>query len=105
MSPTSSGMRGGQPLTTQPTAAPWLSPKVATRNRWPKVLNDMAWPLGGWGIPRVRSGQIPAALSGSAVAAHAAVREAIDHALAYVDRGRFGGGGRGEGARHAPRPA
>src|SRR5215471_7607586 len=35
------GMRGGQPSTTQPIAAPWLSPNVVTRKRWPKVLNDM----------------------------------------------------------------
>src|SRR5215469_1416891 len=42
MSATSSGMRGGQPSTTQPIAAPWLSPKLVKRNIWPKVLNDMA---------------------------------------------------------------
>jgi hypothetical protein len=41
MSASLSGMRGGQPSTTQPIAGPWLSPKVVTRNRWPKVLNDM----------------------------------------------------------------
>ena len=35
------GMRGGQPSTTQPIAAPWLSPKVVTRNKWPNVFNDM----------------------------------------------------------------
>ena len=35
-------MRGGQPSTTQPIAGPWLSPQVVTRNRWPKVLCDMA---------------------------------------------------------------
>ena len=40
-----SGMPGGQPSTTQPIAGPWLSPKVVTRNRWPKVLNDMAVPV------------------------------------------------------------
>jgi len=32
---------GGHPSTTQPIAGPWLSPKVVTRNRCPKVLNDM----------------------------------------------------------------
>ena len=32
---------GGQPSTTQPIAGPWLSPKVVTRKRWPKVLNDI----------------------------------------------------------------
>ena len=41
MSAASSGMRGGQPSTTQPIAAPWLSPKVVNRNMWPKVLKDM----------------------------------------------------------------
>ena len=40
----SSGRRGGQPSTTQPIPAPWLSPKVVTRKRWPKVLCDM----GSW---------------------------------------------------------
>src|SRR5437867_1395549 len=34
-------MPAGQPSTTQPIAGPWLSPKVVTRKRWPKVLNDM----------------------------------------------------------------
>ena len=34
-------MPGGQPSTTQPSAGPWLSPKVVTRNKWPKVLKDM----------------------------------------------------------------
>src|ERR1700719_2172048 len=41
MSSTVSGICGGQPSTTQPIATPWLSPKVVTRNRWPKVLWDM----------------------------------------------------------------
>src|SRR5215469_12820069 len=35
-------MRGGQPSTTQPIAGPWLSPKVVTRNKCPKVLNDIS---------------------------------------------------------------
>ena len=38
MSAASSGIIGGQPSTTQPSAGPWLSPKVVTRNRWPNVL-------------------------------------------------------------------
>src|SRR3712207_5977917 len=42
MSAASRGIRGGQPSTTQPRAGPWLSPKVVTRNRWPKLLWDMA---------------------------------------------------------------
>src|SRR5271169_2701668 len=41
MSASDSGMRGGQPSTTQPIAGPWLSPQVVTRNRWPKLLWDM----------------------------------------------------------------
>src|SRR6185312_8993863 len=35
---------GGQPSITQPMAGPWLSPQVVTRNRWPKLLCDMAAP-------------------------------------------------------------
>src|SRR5579871_5004492 len=35
-------MPGGQPSTTHPSAGPWLSPQVVTRNRCPKVLCDMA---------------------------------------------------------------
>ena len=42
MSASLSGMRGGQPSTTQPMAGPWLSPQVVMRNRWPKVLCDTA---------------------------------------------------------------
>src|SRR5271165_335078 len=41
MSAASSGRRGGQPSTTQPIPAPWLSPNVVTRKRWPKLLCDM----------------------------------------------------------------
>ena len=41
MSAAASGIRGGQPSITQPIAAPWLSPNVVTRNRWPKVLWDI----------------------------------------------------------------
>src|SRR5215470_11570140 len=46
MSSAVSGMRGGQPSTTQPIAGPWLSPKLVKRNMWPKVLNDMRDVLG-----------------------------------------------------------
>src|SRR3989304_6055088 len=42
MSGAVSGRPGGQPSTTQPIAGPWLSPQVVTRNRWPKVLWDIA---------------------------------------------------------------
>src|SRR6202165_4488753 len=59
MSASLSGMRGGQPSTTQPIAGPWLSPKVVTRNRWPKVLNDILR-LGRCGSLRPRRGQIAA---------------------------------------------
>src|SRR5262245_49085011 len=41
MSASVSGMPGGQPSTTQPMAGPWLSPKVVTRKRWPKLLWDI----------------------------------------------------------------
>src|SRR6201989_1174630 len=41
MSASDSEIRGGQPSTTQPIAAPWLSPQVVTRNNWPKLLCDM----------------------------------------------------------------
>src|SRR5262249_15443757 len=41
-----SGMRGGQPSTTQPIAAPWLSPKGVTRKRWPNGLKDMTFDAG-----------------------------------------------------------
>src|SRR6201746_650169 len=56
MSASVSAMPGGQPSTTQPIAGPWLSPKVVTRNRWPKVLWDMEESLalaGGGDIGRV----------------------------------------------------
>src|ERR1700678_1479159 len=41
MSASVSGIPGGHPSTTQPSAGPWLSPNVVTRNKWPKVLNDI----------------------------------------------------------------
>src|SRR5213080_4708017 len=60
MSASVSGMRGGQPSTTQPIAGPWLSPKVVTLNRCPKVLNDMALRSAPCGSPRGCRGQMPA---------------------------------------------
>src|SRR5215467_7142764 len=51
MSASVSGMRGGAPSTTQPIAGPWLSPKVVTRKRWPKVLWDMESRWEGYGNP------------------------------------------------------
>src|SRR5262249_35912045 len=97
MSLTSSGMRGGQPSTTQPAAAPWLSPNVVTRNRWPNVLNDMGLARAGTWYPAGPGGSngvAPAA--GSAVAAHAALGEAVDDTLTDVDRGRLAGRGDAE---------
>ncbi len=41
ISPSLSAIPGGQPSTTQPSAGPWLSPQVVTRNRWPKLFIDM----------------------------------------------------------------
>src|SRR6266446_3243193 len=58
MSATVSGMRAGQPSTTQPIAGPWLSPKVVTRKRWPKVLNDMGSCPVRCGSPRTARGQM-----------------------------------------------
>src|SRR5262249_4953172 len=42
MSASVSVMRGGMPSTTQPIAAPWLSPQVVTRNSVPQLFADMA---------------------------------------------------------------
>src|SRR5690349_24443386 len=59
MSASLSGMPGGVPSTTQPSAGPWLSPKVVTRKRWPKVLWDMR--LARWRLVvarAMRGGQI-----------------------------------------------
>src|SRR5262249_49569958 len=96
-----------QPSTTHPTAAPWLSPNVVTRNRWPNVLNDMASPVRGCVIPRVGAGQIARTrkAAGSTVAAHAAVGEPIDHALADIERGRLGGRGDAKDRDQRPRGA
>src|SRR5690348_12767773 len=40
MSASLSSRPGGQPSTTQPSATPWLSPKLVTLKRRPKVLPD-----------------------------------------------------------------
>ena len=56
MSASVSAMPGGQPSTTQPIAGPWLSPKVVTRNRWPKVLCDMRVCRNCAANPSIRSG-------------------------------------------------
>src|SRR5882724_9052716 len=51
-------MPAGQPSTTQPMAGPWLSPKVVTRKRWPKVLNDMGCTGWRFGTPLAGRGQM-----------------------------------------------
>src|SRR5262245_9320363 len=95
MSASVSGMRGGQPSTTQPIAGPWLSPKIVTLKRWPKVLNDIEFRSTPCRSPRGWRGQIPApksvngaraafdedARSGSRVPREPRLREEIDHAL------------------------
>src|ERR1700687_491186 len=53
MSATSSGIRGGEPSTTQPIADPWLAPKLVNRKRWPNVLNDMTLLLARGLVARV----------------------------------------------------
>src|SRR4051812_36088701 len=58
MSAALSGILGGQPSTTQPSATPWLSPKVVTRNKWPKVLWDMENLCARCGSPRPCEGQM-----------------------------------------------
>ena len=40
MSASDNSMPGGQPSTTQPSATPWLSPKVVTINDLPNELPD-----------------------------------------------------------------
>ena len=38
ISPSDNGIPGGQPSTTQPIAAPWLSPQVVTRKQMPECV-------------------------------------------------------------------
>src|SRR4051812_4821688 len=54
MSAVSKGTSGGQPSTTQPSAGPWLSPKVVTRKRWPNVLWDMGGSAGNARVLRAK---------------------------------------------------
>ena len=79
MSSAVSGMRGGQPSTTQPIAAPWLSPKLVNLKRWPNVLNDMAVPLCAMLVQRAF------AAVKSCLIAHDLIRKPVptfrDHAL------------------------
>src|SRR6478672_282302 len=81
MSAGSSGISGGQPSTTQPIATPWLSPKVVTRNMWPKVLKDIAFHPRQSGSPQPSRGQMAGSWLGCAVARHAMVIEDIDHRM------------------------
>ena len=79
-------MRGGQPSTTQPIAAPWLSPKLVNRNIWPNVLNDMMFlwlfPLCALLVPRgckaVKSG----------VARELLALKHVNHALRDIEQRR-----------------
>jgi hypothetical protein len=41
MSTSDNAIPGGHPSTMHPSAGPWLSPKVVTVNKVPKVLPDM----------------------------------------------------------------
>src|SRR5215471_976183 len=92
MSASVSAMRGGQPSITHPIATPWLSPKVVTRKRWPKVLNDMEFHSPPCGSPRVSRGQMslrdedadhqpPPGQIPSCTAGEPASLENVDHAL------------------------
>src|SRR5580704_9946283 len=45
MSASDSSMSGGQPSTMQPSASPWLSPKLVTLKSLPKVLPDTGLPF------------------------------------------------------------
>ena len=72
MSAAVSGMRGGQPSTTQPSATPWLSPNVVTRNRVAeRVVGHCLSPVRARVVARVTiRGSIPSARSrGFAVSA------------------------------------
>src|SRR4051812_21948414 len=84
MSASVSGMRGGQPSTTQPIAAPWLSPKLVNRKRWPKVLKDI-------GVPLLRSlvARGPAAVK-SGVTGHLIALKYVNHALRHIEQRRGG---------------
>src|ERR1035441_6037031 len=84
MSAASSGMRGGQPSTTQPIAAPWLSPKLVNRKRWPNVLNDMGVPL----VAGVVTRSLAAVKSG--VARESLALENVNHPLRNIEQRRGG---------------
>src|SRR6476661_7593274 len=94
-------MPGGQPSTTQPIAAPWLSPKVVTRNMWPKVLKDIAFHPRQSGSPQPSRGQMARSWLGRAVARHAMVIEDVDHGM--LDTAAGGGGLRLDAEMHQQR--
>ena len=79
MSSLVSGISGGQPSTTQPIAIPWLSPKVVTRNMWPKVLKDMVClenrRITPCGNARARGGQTLGRHSGMVRSTRPGIRE------------------------------
>src|SRR4029077_7146401 len=89
MSASLSAIRGGQPSTTHPIAAPWLSPNVVTLKRWPKVLNDIGFHPLRCGSPRTRRGQMAVArphqrvddTGRPGVAREPVAGEHVDHAL------------------------
>src|SRR5665213_3104634 len=84
MSASVSAMRGGQPSTTQPIAAPWLSPKLVNRNICPKVLNDM-----GLGTPQPCGGQILLNRAvNSRISRHPVALKHVNDALRDIDQGR-----------------
>src|SRR3569623_858654 len=87
MSSTASGMRGGQPSTTQPIAGPWLSPKLVKRIMRPKVLKDIAFPLRRCSTSAAKPGQtwVRAWLR---IPAHSPAAENIDDALGHIDERR-----------------
>src|SRR3954468_17679618 len=90
MSASDSASPGGQPSTTQPIAGPWLSPKFATRKRWPKVLTDIARSVCGRSArarPSVRRrGPVVLDRPVADVGLEHAVLEvlAVDHGLGHV---------------------
>src|SRR5512135_3393984 len=84
MSAASSRIHGGQPSTTQPIAAPWLSPKEVNRKRWPNVLNDMVVPLCANLVQRA------SAAVKSGVAREPLALEHINDALLNIDKRRRG---------------
>ena len=92
MSGAVSGSPGGQPSTTQPIAGPWLSPQVVTRNRWPKVLWDIARAVpesvGAPGIRGCGCNPRPARRFGQLLGAPGRARKGRTRAIPVTTRGR-----------------